>query len=40
VKWRSFVPAPLNGSLIEVLEPKLQLDPSDEKIWNQVIWES
>jgi tetraacyldisaccharide 4'-kinase len=40
VKWRTIVGEGLKGSLIEVVEPQLRLDPSDEKIWNQVIWES
>jgi len=40
VKWRPMVRENLRGSLIEVLEPSLKLDLSDEKIWNQVIWES
>ncbi|MFL5812743.1 MAG: tetraacyldisaccharide 4'-kinase [Bdellovibrionia bacterium] len=40
VKWRTLVGEQLKGSMIEVVEPQLRLDPEDEKIWNQVIWES
>lgn len=40
VKWRTIVGEGLKGSVIEVVEPQLRLDLSDEKIWNQVIWES
>jgi tetraacyldisaccharide 4'-kinase len=40
VKWRPLVGEDLKGSMIEVVEPQLRLDPNDEKIWNQVIWES
>jgi tetraacyldisaccharide-1-P 4'-kinase len=40
VKWRPYVDSRLKGSMIEVLEPTVQLDQNDEKIWNQVIWES
>ncbi len=40
VKWRPFVNGPLKESMFEILEPELRLDPSDEKIWNRVIWES
>jgi tetraacyldisaccharide 4'-kinase len=40
VKWRALVGENLKGSVIEVVEPQLRLDPEGEKIWNQVIWES
>lgn len=40
VKWRAHVNDRLKDTLIEVLEPAVQLDLVDEKIWNQVIWES
>jgi tetraacyldisaccharide 4'-kinase len=38
VKWRQVMSISQKSVPIEVIEPAVQLDASDEKIWNQVIW--
>jgi tetraacyldisaccharide-1-P 4'-kinase len=39
VKWRSYIVEKGLESMVRVLEPELRLDPHDEKIWSQVLWE-